>query len=128
MSELVPNPIRERARFNMTLGSFVKTLNRHPKYAVVVTQDGHPIGPVYSHSKHQGDIVFTITQRPINVYEFIGYCAEIMDRTIQGPDGSMTITHASPLWLRDLDTRTEKPLIDLIQDGELIRVISASKE
>ena len=120
---MLPNPIRERARFNMTLGSFVKALHRERKGLLVQTTAGESVGKAYGYTGYQGDLTFIVDPVPVTVTELIEFCDELMNRTLQGPEGEAIINHKTPLWVCQPNAAIGKPILDVIADAGVIKIV-----
>lgn len=136
LSDILPNPKRERARFNMTLGSFAKALTRERQVLNVFTNTQESLGKVHAYPGYQGDVAFCVTKGgpPVTVAELLQQCNDIMDRTVQGPKGPTTITAASPVWV--CNTLAREPftmntvtyaVVDVIPDNGIVKIILVEK-
>lgn len=120
---MILNPKRERARFNMTLGSFIKALQRERRGLYVITDTHQSIGIVHGYPRYQGDLAFSITTIPITVEELIAHCDQIMSRNIQGPEGTMVVNHGCPLWVCHTTSTKGQAISDVIADEGVIKII-----
>lgn len=136
-SIVLPNPKRDRARFNMTLGSFVKALQRERKGLEVWTNLEESLGIVHAYPEYSGDVAFFATrgEPPITVAELIRHCDTIMGRDIQGPEGTITVNSSSPVWVCNVTVKTPfrdctaaYAVIDVIADAGIIKVILVNRD
>ncbi len=118
---IIPERIKHRAEYQMTLGSLIKALNKERTGLPVVISsvyqgyaDKYPANP-HSYQGYPEDLAFVPTDTPITVAEFLTVCESTIGDSF--PIGS-------PVWISEIDTVSKNAIADVVSNADQITLVT----
>lgn len=122
---------RTRAKYQLTLGQLIKSLESSSQYATVECTNGISPGTPYSYRGYYSDIAFELndpTEVDLKVKDFLAICRKVLGTTLEGYKGGDFVMDANtPLWLSAWGDASDVAIMDVVRkDDETVLLVVKS--
>ena len=125
---------KQRAQYQMTLGSLIKALQKERVGLLVKITDKHYPGNTHSYFGQHTDLAFEPTEDPITVAELLKECEASIGKSFITADHfdefykDYVMQVSAPLWISTLGQASKKGIVDLVPTDDYIKIVTKTIE
>lgn len=124
---------RTRAKYQLTLGKLIKSLESSNQRATVECTNGISPGAPHSYRGYYSDLAFELNDPTVvnlKVKDFLAVCRKVLDTTLEGYKGGDFVMDAdTPLWLSAWGEADDVAMMDVMRkDDETVLIVVKSLE
>ena len=121
---------KHRAKYQMSLGALIKSLQKERAGLLVKITDKHYPGNSHSYFGYHTDLAFEPTEDPITVTEFLKICEDSVGKSFITADHfdefykDYVMQINAPLWISTLGQASQKGIVDIVPTDGYIKLVT----